>query len=382
MSEVSMPWMVETVVAQRLEFCRQAESDGVGVSFRELCFRYGIAPKTGYKWLARYRAEGAEGLVDRSRRPRSSPGRTSPQVEKLVCDLRTQHPSWGGRKIHLTLARRGHEGVPAPSTITDILRRHDLLGDPEPHAGGFTSFEAEHPNDLWQMDFKGWIETGTGRCDPFDVLDDHSRFNLILHAGRDQQAATVQRLLADTFAMYGLPKRILCDNGPPWGNTQPGHFWTRLAVWLLDLGVAVSHSRPRHPQTLGKDERFHRTLALEVISVQDCWDSHQQLQTAFDVWRPIYNLERPHDGLGGAVPADRYQPSHRSMPARIEPVEYPPGYQVRKVDRNANISFQATLFKIGKAFRGRNVGIVPTNHDGLYQVQYRHQPIRTINLTQ
>ena len=376
-----MPWLVETVEAQRLEFCRLADSDDLGVTFRGLCSRYGIEPKTGYKWLARYRLGGSGGLVDRSKRPRSSPARTSPLMEKLVCEVRRKHPRWGGRKIRGVLIRDGHVGVPAISTITDILRRNDLLEASEPQAGGHTSFEAEHPNDLWQMDFKGLVETGTGRCDPFDILDDHSRFNLILHASPDQQETTVQRLLSDTFGIYGLPKRILCDNGSPWGNTQPGYRWTSLGVWLLDLGVAVSHSRPRHPQTLGKDERFHRTLGLEVISTRAQWDSHRQLQIAFDQWRPIYNQERPHDALGGAVPADRYRPSPRSMPERIEPVEYPPGYQIRKVDTTARISFQGHRYKIGKAFRGRTIGIIPTTEDGTFNVVYRHQQIRTINLT-
>jgi len=382
MREVEMPWSVETVVAQRLEFCRLAVAEELGVSFVELCRRYGIKPKTGYKWVARYRLEGAAGLVDRSRRPRWSPAQTAPEMEQLVCEVRREHRTWGGRKIRGVLERRGYRGVPAPSTITDILRRNDLLDQPQSQAGGFTSFEAEAPNDLWQMDFKGWIETGTGRCDPFDILDDHSRFNLILHASADQQETTVRHLLWEVFETYGLPKRVLCDNGTPWGNNQPGYRWTSLGVWLVDLGVGMVHSRPGHPQTLGKDERFHRTLGLEVISTRPSWDSHQQLQSAFDRWRPIYNHQRPHDSLNGAVPADRYQPSARSMPTRIEPVDYPPGYQTRKVDAAARISYQGTLYKIGKAFTGQTVGIIPTTQDGILQIVYRHQPIRTINLTQ
>ena len=179
-----------------------------------------------------------------------------------------------------------------------------------------------------------------------------------------------------------MPRRILCDNGPPWGNTQPGFRWTGLTVWLLDLGVAVSHSRPMHPQTLGKDERFHRTLGLEVISTRAVWDSYHQVQAAFDRWRPVFNHQRPHDSLDGDVPASRYQPSPRSMPQRIEPVEYPDGYQVRVVDAAARISFKARRFKIGKPFIGRTVGSVATTDNETHNVVYRHQTIRTINLTQ
>ncbi len=376
-----MPWSAETVETQRLEFCVLAERAG-DVSFVELCRRYGIAPKTGYKWRNRYREFGEPGLMDQSRAPGTSPTRTPAVMEKLVCDLRSVHKAWGGRKINRVLVRRGHRGVPAPSTITDILRRHDLLDPPSPSAGGYQRFEAPAPNDLWQMDFKGWFQTGTGRCDPFDVLDDHSRFSLHLSAGTDQKASTVKESLTQTFRTHGLPNRILCDNGTPWANQAPEHRWTRLAVWLLDLGVGVVHSRVRHPQTLGKDERFHRTLDLEVISTRPRWDSHRQLQQAFDKWRPVYNFERPHDSLDGAVPGDRYQSSARSLPASIAPVEYPDGYQVRKVSSPNTISFKGQEFKVSKAFIGRHVGIVPTTIDGQFNIHYRHQHIATINLTQ
>jgi transposase InsO family protein len=377
----AMPWSAETVETQRLEFCVLAEG-ARDVSFVELCHRYQVAPKTGYKWLARYREFGEVGLVDQSRAPHISPARTPDEMEKLVCDLRKEHEAWGGRKLNGVLVRRGYQGVPAPSTITDILRRHDLLDPPSRAAGGYQRFEAPVPNDLWQMDFKGWFQTGTGRCDPFDVLDDHSRFSLKLSAYGDQKAPTVKWLLTETFDTYGLPYRILCDNGSPWANTNPEHRWTGLGVWLLDLGVGVVHSRVRHPQTLGKDERFHRTLDLEVISTRVRWDSHTQLQQAFDQWRPIYNNERPHDALGGAVPADRYQPSSRSLPASIVPVEYPDGYQVRKVSDRSSIRFKGKDFKIGRAFKGHQVGIIPTTTDGVFNIHYRHQHIRTINLTQ
>lgn len=381
MLEAGMPWSVETVAAQRLEFCRLVESDG-GVSFAELCRRFGISRKTGYKWLKRYRLDGVGGLGDRSRAPRLSPFRTSAVMETAVCSLRERHRSWGGRKIRRRLLDLGYVDVPAASTITDILRRNRLLQPAEPHAGGYTSFEAAAANDLWQMDFKGWFTTGTGRCDPFDILDDHSRFNVTLQAGRDQRESTVRAALTAAFATYGLPLRILCDNGSPWGNTQPGFRWTALTVWLLDLGIAVSHSRPFHPQTLGKDERFHRTLDLEVISTKPHWASHTEIQHAFDQWRVIYNHQRPHDSLDGDVPASRYQPSPRPLPQRIEPVSYPDGYHIRRVDDLGRISFKGQRHKIGTPFTGRTVGIIPTTTDATYNVVYRHQPIRTLNLTQ
>ncbi len=381
MLEDAVPWFGGSVQSQRLDFCCLAvqESD---VTFTELCSRFGISRKTGYKWLDRYVAGGPSALEDLSRAPRSSPTRTSVEVEEKVLEVREKHPAWGGRKIRRRLLDLGSVDVPAPATITDILHRHNKIVPAEPQAGGFVSFEADNPNDMWQMDFKGWFMCGTGRCDPFDVLDDHSRYNLHLEACTNQQGTTVKASLTDTFTTYGIPKWMLMDNGAPWGTSQAGFRWTALTVWLVDLGISVTHSRPRHPQTLGKDERFHKTLKLEVISTRQMWDSHHQIQTAFDVWRHIYNHERPHDSLGLAVPASRYQPSERPMPTRVEPVDYPDGYDVRKVGAQARIRFRGGRYKIGKPFAGKHVGIIPTTTDGVFNVVYRHQHITTIDLTQ
>jgi len=374
-----MPWDVKDVVDRRLELVEAMLVPGVNVS--RLCERFGVSAKTAYKWKHRYEAGGVDGLVDRSRAPRSSPTKTDVGIEGLVCDVRDEFPFWGARKLKRVLARRGVRDLPAVSTITEILRRNDRLNGPATGTVTWTRFEAEHPNDLWQMDFKGWFQTGSGRCEPFDVLDDHSRFNLHLNAYGDQQEATVKRCLRSVFGEYGMPVKILCDNGSPWANTQSGFRWTGLGVWLVDLGIGLSHARIRHPQTIGKDERFHRTLELEVISTRDCWDDHAQVQEAFDRWRPIYNHQRPHDALDGDVPADRYQPSTRSMPARIEPVEYPNDLHVRKVSKQSRISFQNRKIRIGTAFVGRYVAVAPTDIDGVFDIYYRDQQVRTITLT-
>lgn len=381
MLEDAVPWFGGSVESQRLDFCRLVcrEPD---VTFTELCMRFGISRKTGYKWLKRYAAGGPGALEDQSRAPYVSPTRTPPEVEEKVLAVRKDHPAWGGRKIRRRLIDLGNGDVPAAATITNILHRHNKITPAEPQAGGFVSFEAAKPNDMWQMDFKGWFTCDTGRCDPFDVLDDHSRYNLHLEACTDQKTGTVKMSLTDTFTTYGIPEWILCDNGQPWGTSQAGFRWTTLTVWLVDLGISVTHSRPRHPQTLGKDERFHRTLKLEVISTRPVWDSHQQIQTAFDKWRHVYNHERPHDSIDLDVPASRYQPSQRSMPTRIEPVDYPDGYEVRKVGAQARIRFQGGRYKIGKPFVGRHVGIIPTTTNGVFNIVYRHQHIKTINLTQ
>jgi len=371
-----MPWEVRGVVEQRLEFCRLAEVGGVPLA--ELCRRFGIKRDTGYKWLGRFRADGEAGLVDRSRAPKHSPNRTPVEVEELVCAVRRQFPMWGGRKIRGFLLRQGYQAVPAASTITVILRRWGLISEPaKPRA--FERFERGAPNELWQMDFKGWFAlSDEQRVHSFGMLDDHSRYNLCLAACSNQRTATVKGLLNGAFERYGLPEAMLMDNGSPWGNNkdQP---WTPLTVWLADLGIWVIHSAPWHPQTAGKEERFHRTLDLEVISTRPRWESFGEVQDAYDSWRPIYNHQRPHDSLGETVvPADRYQPSDRSMPISIPEPEYDTGIDIRKVSLNGRFSWRGQSLRVGKAFAGRRIAIRPTTTDGQYQIVYRHHPLRII----
>lgn len=366
------------MVEQRLEFCRLAE--GGGVPFAVLCRRFGIKRDTGYKWLARYRREGEAGLVDRSRAPKVSPRRTPGEIEELVVSVREAHPVWGGRKIRGFLLRQGHLGVPAASTITRILRSRGLLSQ-KTRQGPFISFEHPAPNDLWQMDFKGWfwLRDRRHQVHTLGVLDDHSRYNLCLAACSNERTETVKGLLTGAFGNYGLPYRMLMDNGSPWGN-DAGQPWTPLTVWLVDLGITIVHSRPFHPQTAGKEERFHLTLDLEVISQRPDWDTYQQVQDAYDDWRPLYNHHRPHDSLGETVvPADRYRPSPRDLPTRIEEPAYPDGTHHRRVDTiNGTISWRGHTHRVGRAFRGRTVGIRSTPQEGTYHVYYRHHHIRTI----
>lgn len=356
---------------QRLAFVLLVRS---GVSVAEACRRFSVSRPTGYKWLARYDDEGAEGLTDRSRRPLGSPGRTSRELEELVVSVRKRFPAWGGRKIRAFLLRQGHE-PPAASTITRILVRRGLIPK-QPPSRQFVSFEAPAPNEMWQIDFKGHFGLVDGqRCHPLGILDDHSRYNLNLTACHNEQTVTVKTQLMATFTTYGLPLTLLADNGPPWGSVNSPFRWTPLKVWLADVGVRVIHSQPRHPQTLGKEERFHLTLIKEVLTPHTEWDTFTQIQTAFDEWRTIYNQHRPHQALADHVPADRYQPSPRTFPTPIEPPTYPNHYLLRQVDTTARISLEGKRIKIGKPFIGRTIAIDPDTNIAYY----RQHPIKRVN---
>ena len=254
---------------QRREFVRLASVEGA--NRRELCRRFGISAETGYKWLQRSDA-GDAGFADRSRRPLTSPRRSAANVELTVLAIRDAHPAWGARKIAACMAR-GRRDVPACSTVYAILVRHGRI---VPMPGGPRAtlrFEREAPNLLWQMDFKGWVAMGNGqRLHPLTVVDDHSRFALCLAAGVSQTNAAVQAMLTPVFQRYGLPQAMFVDNGTPWGDSS-GARWSHFGVWLLKLGVDVIYSRPYHPQSRGKIERFHRSLNAEVLALRLLRDS-------------------------------------------------------------------------------------------------------------
>ena len=372
-----MPWKVETVMSQRQEFVTLAQAAGVNMS--ELCRRFGISRKTGYKWLRRYRAGGLPALQDRSPRPRRSPRRTSPAIEQRVVALRQAHPTKGSHVLARMLADRGDQAVPAKSTITAILQRHDLIAPAESaKRQPYQRFEHAQPNDLWQMDFKGHFPIGSReRCHPLTVLDDHSRFSLGVRACANEQGQTVQDQLTAIFRHYGLPAALLVDNGPPWGHDH-AHPFTPLTVWLLHMGIRVVHSRPYHPQTLGKLERFHRSLKAELLQ-GTTYPDLAHCQAGFDRWRDFYNLERPHHALALATPASRYTLSPRPFPPVLPRLEYAADDEVRTVDVSGRISFRGRVYRVGKAFRGQRVALRPTT-DGTWKVFFAVQPITTIDL--
>ncbi len=372
-----MPWKEVTRMSERMEFVSLARKGEINLS--EICRRFGISRKTGYKWLERYALEGIMGLQDRSRRPRTSPKRTPDFMEKAALDIRQEHVAWGGRKIKTRLQNLCWQKVPAASTITEILRRHGYM-DPEESIKHQTwnRFEAQVPNALWQMDFKGHFESAGGRCHPLTVLDDHSRYSLGLEACPDEKGLTVHQRLILVFRRYGVPEKILVDNGSPWGS-DGDHPFTPLTVWLMRQGIRVLHSRAYHPQTLGKDERFHRTLWAEVSQYCVGLDL-EACQGRFERWREIYNFERPHEALGMATPASRYTPSTRSFQEFLAPIEYSPGDEVRKVQQGGKISYRNREYNLPKAFYGQYLALRPTPHDGLMDVFFCNHKIMQLDL--
>jgi transposase InsO family protein len=372
-----MPWQEIRTVDLRAEFVQLSRTGAL--SFSELCRRYSISRKTGYKWLHRFEEVGAAGLRDQSKRPLQQPAHTPPEVEAIIVACRDRYPYWGARKLRKVLADEGHQHLPAPSTITAILRRHERLSSPvEPLP--WNRFEHASPNELWQMDFKGHVPVGQQRCHPLTVLDDCSRFSLCLQACANEQFPTVQRALVATFQRYGLPQRMTMDNGPPWGGGGRSQF-SRLTVWLIEQGITVSHSRPYHPQTQGKDERFHRTLKAELLGRRH-FDSLERCQHALNGWRQQYNQLRPHEALGMQTPASRYECSQRQWQEQLPAYEYGESDEVRKVSPDQCISFHRYVIVVGEGFVGRHVAVRPTLIDGQYTLHFCHQKIGEVDLRQ
>jgi len=370
-----------SVMDRKREFVVFGSVDRANI--RELCRRFGISPTTGYKWLERFEREGLAGLIERSRRPKASPLQTAAGMEAKVLAMRERsNGAWGGRKIRRALQAEGEADVPAASTITEILRRNGRLSPAVSgeHPGPWQRFERESPNELWQMDFKGHFATHSGRCHPLTALDDHSRYNLMLAACDNEQGGSVRRHLEEAFRRYGLPLAMLMDGGSPWSDPG-GDGLTGISIWLMRLGIRVLHGRPRHPQTQGKEERFHRTLKAEVVSGRSFRDT-AECQRAFDEWRPRYNHERPHEALGMATPGQRYRPSSRPWPEVLPAIEYASGDQVRKVDIDGFISFKNRPWRISKALRGQPIALRPTGEDGVFAVHFCAHRITTIDLRQ
>ena len=376
-----MPFCGVSAMDRKREFVALASAQGANV--RALCRRFGVSHSTAYKWLARYREQGEAGLAERSRRPLHSPHRTPEAIEAAALSLRAASNNvWGGRKIARALADRDAGCVPAASTITAILRRNGRLTEAgaAQHPGPWRRFARETPNELWQMDFKGHFALHAGRCHPLTALDDCSRYNLILTACGDERATTVRGELERAFRRYGLPLAMLMDGGSPWGDPG-GEPLTGLAVWLMRLSIRVAHGKPYHPQTQGKEERFHRTLKAEVLagrSFRDLGDC----QRAFDAFRIRYNHERPHEGIDMAAPGTRYCASSRPFPETLPPIAYDSTDAIRKVDVDGFISFRARPWRISKALRGEPVAVRPTLTDGVFDVFFCAHRVRDIDLRQ
>lgn len=364
-----MPWTAsQSVGEQRAEFFRRLREEGVPLA--RLCREYGISRKVAYKWKSRF--DKGESLMDRSRRPKTSPGATPESIVSEIVKLREKHKFLGGRKISLILRRRGLDHVPSGNTVTAILRNRDLLDKVAvKEARHWLRFRKDDANEMWQADFKGHFPLGDGRrCHTLNVVDDYSRYCICCEPLLGETTELVKPVFVSAFRENGLPFSLLCDNGNPWGGARDGRGISAFETWLMELGVLTIHGQARHPQTQGKEERFNKSFTREALRYGDI-SNQESAKRSFDAFRRFYNEERPHCAINDRVPADLYHPSMTVYPESVEDWDYQEDAIVRTVSVIGQISVQGKIAYLGSGMAGKRVALLPAKRDGIFNVVFR-----------
>ncbi len=365
-----MPWSETSPMDQKLLFIADCARELYSIA--DLCRRYGISRKTGYKWIDRFKEQGPEGLCERSRRPHHLVRLTPTELIEPILEVRRHHPSWGAKKLLAIVARRHPEiQWPPRSTVCDILKRCGLvpssrrrrrLGHP-----GRPTTPMTAPNEIWTADFKGHFKTSDGLyCYPLTVKDGFSRFLLDVQAFLSPSHQLTKPAFERLFRENGLPTIIRTDNGAPFATTAIGRL-SRLSVWWIRLGIFPELIEPAHPEQNARHERMHRTLKAETVKPPS--EDHIAQQKRFDTFRYFYNYERPHEALGQQTPASSYCPSGRPYPNRLPKIEYPGHFEVRRVSRNGGVRWNSNWVCVSHVLGEEYVGFDEVD-DGLWEVFY------------
>lgn len=359
-----MSWKQFSAVVRRLQFVKLASKGQRSLS--QLCRRFGMSRKSGYKWKARFESEGPSGLRDRSCQPHRSPRRISSQWLTRIRRLRRQRRSWGSRKLGARLRTEyPGQGAPAARTIGKWLKRMKLNRRQRrrsPRGPQLPRAEltlARRSNQVWTVDFKGWFRTGDGqRAEPLTVRDLFSRYLLSVRVLPDQSWRPARRVFGRLFQAKGYPGVIRVDNGGPFGSNGPAGL-SRLSAWWTALGIRVEFIRPGHPEQNGAHEQMHRVLKAETTRPASIHPRAQQRRT--DRWVRIYNQIRPHEALGQRTPAEVYR--SKPTPPRRGVLSYRHGWAVRRVRTNGQIRWRGRKRFVGEAFVGYPVGLNRTGRD-------------------
>jgi transposase InsO family protein len=325
-----------------------------GRPLAELATAHGVHRSWLYKLLARYRRDGSAGLEPRSRRPHRSPTRTASVWEERIVAVRKELSDKGldagAETIRFHLGRRYKETVPSTSTVWRILKQRGFV-TPQPHKrprSSWRRFVAELPNECWQADVTHVSVATDVVYEVLNIIDDHSRVLIASRAFVTVSAPDVVRTLHKAAEKWGYPESFLSDNGLIF-NTQRRHQMAgALEICLLSLGISPKHSRPYHPQTCGKVERFHQTLK-KYLGKQEPATTKKQLQAQLDAFGRYYNCVRPHRAIGRRTPIEAFMARERSHPMgpRIDCT----GYKVRhdKVDKKGAVTlrYRGRLHHIG-----------------------------------
>jgi putative transposase len=351
-----MPWQEIRVEEQRLLMVQDHQE---GMSISELAEIYGISRKTVYKWLARQHEQGLAGLTERSRRPHHSPNQVSTEVEAAIVAARYRW-RWGPGKLRVKLCEQDSQVQwPAVSTIAAVLKAKGLVvsrrNRPRTPIQRPPYIAADAPNDVWNIDYKGWFRCGDGaRVDPLTMSDGCSRFLLrCQHVERTGYELT-QPVFDAAFTEFGLPGGIHSDNGPPFASVAPGGL-SKLSMWFVKLGIVVERSRPGCPQDNGRHERMHRTLKEATAKPPQATVRLQQ--KAFHAFQREYNEQRPHEALGNLTPQACYRASPRCYPRRVPELEYGDDMEIRIVSQQGSLKWKGERTFISEVFAHEPLGV-------------------------
>jgi putative transposase len=351
-----MPWEERRAMSLRMEFVERAKK---GERIASLCREFGISRTTGHKWQKRFEEKGYEGLEEESRRPKSAPLATGEELVMAVLEARDKRPRWGPRKLQELLRRRFGDQTPSERTIARILRRADRIrlrrARRRPNVvDRAPQVQAQRPNEVWTVDFKGWWRARDGqRCEPLTVRDAFSRYILAVQHCRPTTEA-VRAVFERLFARHGVPGAIQCDNGTPFVSVRSRGGISQLSAWWLSLGIRLVRSRPGCPQDNGAHERMHADLSADQQSHPAA--SPQEQQREFDRWRQEFNHVRPHDALTGKTPADVYKPTERRK-ANARPYAYPRGQRVVRVQSHGFFRWCGSIYFVGTPLIGQQIGV-------------------------
>jgi transposase InsO family protein len=331
-------------------------------TFTEICRKFGISTKTGYKWLSRFKERGAAGLAELSRAPKNNANKISETVKKRLLKLKEKHKYWGAYKI-LTLyaAKYPGEQAPARSTVEELFKKEGYTGRKKRTRKKAEDrlqarVEEKEPNDVWTVDFKGWWWTGRGeKCLPLTVRDEQSKYILAIETPEQGDTAHIKAVFELLFHTYGLPRFIRSDNGPPFGNVFNLWGLSRLSVWFMSLGIKIDLDESGCPYQNGGHERTRRDMKKELQGkINGDLREHQK---EFDRWRKEFNEVRPHEGLGMKRPKEVYKKSRRRWNGKEDEQEYNGNMKARMVNDRGFFNLRQRRIFMGNPFAGYYVGI-------------------------
>lgn len=364
-----MPWKKTDQMNERVKFiAKYLEGDR---SFSELCDRFKISRKTGYKWVNRYDNGGVKALLDKSKRPLNHPQAVDAAMVEKIVRARKRHPRWGPKKLVVVIKRAEPKLIlPSVSTVGEILKRNNLIKPrgrrrySSPYKNDLRTFD--EPNAIWAADFKGHFPVGGKRCYPLTITDGFSRYIIRCKLLPRPLHAPVQKAFEQAFREFGMPTAIRTDNGAPFSTLAPGGL-SRLSVWWIKLGIIPERIKPGRPDQNGRHERMHAVLKAETAKPPKT--SFRAQQNAFDKFRLEYNTVRPHEALKMDVPKNLFTLSLREFPNRLPDIEYPSHFRVEKAYPNGVVSLGSTQWYISGCLKDEFIGLEEIDDD-IYKVYF------------